>query len=1064
MSFFVSEYFNLPSGAFQGGIDTEVDGDTGYIFQDGTYGYVDTYVDADLAILGCNDALPIEEIRGTAVKYSVKYKVTVLPASDAIYPMLVYDNSVQPILGTLGDASFRMSVYNDAGTYIEQWQYFDTADQQHRWDGAAWQAAGVQSVRNLTLDTWYTIEITYHPEDNTYTFDNGTDTATTTACRINDDRWWLAGDFANTTYGQMELEYITVENITISHDFTLRNALTEEIEDVNDFDGSALILLNSLTTEVSEDLVFKYDILDYIDIDETLHLLFQIGGSSPVSITAPTVVIALDGQDITSKIETWNLRYESFTKIFSCKVRDKDFLKDKGPYVVSDTNFGDTRITVTVDGDSLGSFFWEETGEQVDFDNYGGDIFGRSITANLDIPYSAKVNTIYETAISKKDLIDDLCGDLTLSYNIIDTIIPANTYSVRDKSKIAIIKEVANSGGGVVHTDSDDTIIIEYATKQDSVKLITSSQIIQPTYNMVSPDGNDQVEVFGYTDDNLSGNWPKVRIESSKSNLLSNGVDSLILTGYINNPDGSRVDIEDFTDEEATPSTANKISVGSTIKRVEGIWVDSGGSHGALITKPYTWDGNTIITTGDMAKVQHLVSYTGGETCSFAVDQLADLSETTVLIENGKAETELRASDGGGGFISCDLAYKGIEDTLLITLDDPTIGGIAAQADPSSVDFLGESTITARVIDNHGNSAPDGTTVTFEIVEGSGSVTASAVTTTSTITEEVISTSQIKISVRSPIDTLTSVYLVVDGVPQTAKNFATGATTSGSSIELSEVLSDKVQNLVQVIYESGGTAQVTFTAASIGERNFISCLVGAEDVLVWVDVNIGSGGSTGISGGGGFTSSWLALFFSGTWTGSDMETVFYDTKNIVKKDGYGIQVDTTLNEAWSGYENIMGVTLKSASSSIYERVTLEIAAKKSDIVITLFDGTFVSGEGKVRDGTVPLGGITVYIDWRGDGGFEAADLAKYGSNKEDYELSTSREDGKFPFSKGIPNKTVPFYFKGTGIDVGGASVNYDEVITKTITIVNTDNFIGDVTNTYQPVSWDAVVKYRYVRE
>jgi hypothetical protein len=115
MTFFTREYFNLPSNASQEGISTVVE-NNGTIYQDGTWGYIRTYADADVAMFVSETSLTPAEFGNQTIKFSIQYQLTSLNASDALY-FSFCDNATAPAADNTGTIMVAMFLLNTAGTY-----------------------------------------------------------------------------------------------------------------------------------------------------------------------------------------------------------------------------------------------------------------------------------------------------------------------------------------------------------------------------------------------------------------------------------------------------------------------------------------------------------------------------------------------------------------------------------------------------------------------------------------------------------------------------------------------------------------------------------------------------------------------------------------------------------------------------------------------------------------------------------------------------------------------------------------------------------------------------------
>ncbi len=136
MGFFVKEYFNLPDGYFQESINTAVAG-SGSVYQDGTYGYIQTSANADAAIIVSDESLSAAEFFNKAITFSLSYQLTSLPDGDSLSLM---QDSKQRYTSRRSIRSVITSYYcrltRTGATYYERWYYYDASATLRTYDGA----------------------------------------------------------------------------------------------------------------------------------------------------------------------------------------------------------------------------------------------------------------------------------------------------------------------------------------------------------------------------------------------------------------------------------------------------------------------------------------------------------------------------------------------------------------------------------------------------------------------------------------------------------------------------------------------------------------------------------------------------------------------------------------------------------------------------------------------------------------------------------------------------------------------------------------------------------------
>jgi hypothetical protein len=314
LSFFLKENFNLPNGAFQDGIDTATAAG-GTVYQDGTYGYIKTYADADAAIVVSEDSLSTRDYANTPIKISISYQLTSLPASDNIRVFVLTQKATQPAIGSLGNPRLTLWLRNNAGVYNEYWTYYNGVTD-YSWKQSTglwvtpWAAASLVRVINLT--TTYTLTVTIHPDTGLITITNGVQTATTGAfTKSTDPFWWYLGDDeAAGSYGQLPLDYIYVEDITHRNRFSIVNSFTSAYKK-----SPILTILNNLTTRYRDSFTLKNSILDHTPYRSDFTLLNNIGVEGQL--------IYLDGSWVTRNIKGKQLQNAARVEIDGLDVSDK---------------------------------------------------------------------------------------------------------------------------------------------------------------------------------------------------------------------------------------------------------------------------------------------------------------------------------------------------------------------------------------------------------------------------------------------------------------------------------------------------------------------------------------------------------------------------------------------------------------------------------------------------------------------------------------------------------------------------------------------------------------------
>jgi len=522
------------------------------------------------------------------------------------------------------------------------------------------------------------------------------------------------------------------------------------------------------------------------------------------------------------------------------------------------------------------------------------------MTALLDRPYSENLQTLYDETTTKSAVVGDLAAakGITLVWNMPDATLTPGALACDDESPHSVIKKLVEAGGGLVYTDRSDNLICAYkdyeTTGKTPVFSLTSGDIVSISQSRTVPTGENQITVEGYTDTSITEGWAQISIVSSKDKLKSNGYDSCPITATVRNEDLSIPDVELIEEEEATPANNDHYEI-SVSKMID---VDGGGvveikkqSDSSVVAGPYEIldDGYTIRVTTAMADTTYLVTYYGGETVTFSVDEHADISPAEVLVKKGRAQATLRASPGSGDATVSANYLDAQTAQCTVTIADPRVGQIDMSADPSSVGIGETSTVKIQVLDSDGFPAQNGLYVDLYVIgygqnaDYAGVVTpTSATTTTEEITDggiengqynPIYPVSEIEVSTQYQISSLISIYRYENGEPYTDVNYADGATVDGNTITLATPLPSSVTPL-QVTYECTGIAIATFsypsyrTVPTTSITNLVVGQCGGEtgSCFITIESPYGSGGGSGGSGGGSgnYGSGKVNLIVKGT--------------------------------------------------------------------------------------------------------------------------------------------------------------------------------------------------------
>lgn len=954
-------------------------------------------------------------------------------------------------------------VYNNAGTYYEIWGYTNGANAYYwKQSTTAWVTpyALASFVRAINLITTRTVTITINPATGCASFSNATQSATTgVISRGTTPYWWYLGDEETaSSYGQLLLDYIYVEDIGVRNRFTLRNCLTSAYRK-----SPILTILNNLTTQHRDSFTLKNSILDHTPYRSDFTLLNNIGVEGQLIYLDGAWVtrnikgkqlqnacrVEIDGLDVSDKVNDWSIDYDDqvICKTVSVTVKDRAFAQSIKLRKYNDSTFDDARLEIIdVDGYSLGEFLIDDKSENAASKSYSCTLSGRSMTALLDKPYSDRLNTLYDEATTKLEVVGDLATDksLTVEWGIPDSILPIGALTADDEPPMSIIKKVVEAGGGLVYTNREDHIVCAYKDYETigktPVMSLASGDIVSISTSRMVPDGENSVEVSGYEDMAITGGWATVTLASSKSRLNSNGYDSCILTARCWNEDNSIPTVTLISEEEQTPARNDhyEISVSYMIDTEGGGVVQiKKKSDSSVVAGPYEIldDKRTIRVGTAMDDTDYQITYWGGETVTFSVDNYADVSPSEVLIKDGKAQTTLRASAGGGGWAVCSADFLDAQTAKVnVQIADARVGSINMSADPSTVNVGGTSTIKIAVLDSEGYAAQNGLVVQlsvsdqYDVADYTGNVTpASVTTTTETITDgtpesPTYSTNEITVTTEFPITALTSIYRYIGGAAYTDVNYASGATFDGNTITLATPL-PLPDTPLTIVYTAGGMATATYVYPSTNETplegrfNYVRGFCG-EYGSCRVEIRGPQGNNSEDPRNG--SNQIYYIEFAGKFTpggNSNGQQRFSKTISWMSNDVEpSVRTSQATSDITGGVIAAWNVSKFSNSGPTLVELTMQANTIFYSYDSQMSDGS-VSGKRLVidEDTRKPIYNATVDIDWSG--------LGTYADGADETGLKTGI-DGIFYFEKGKAGETHNIRITKSGYDT----------LTSTITI------------------------------
>lgn len=169
----------------------------------------------------------------------------------------------------------------------------------------------------------------------------------------------------------------------------------------------------------------------------------------------------------------------------SVEIPPKDFARIKNKLAVGRGN--EPLISVTINGYDF-VIIAEEQSRNRQFVGHSHSLGGRSVTARLGADYAlAQGNNgsngndtgMLELDNYASQIIDEQLDGLSISvehYDMIDWLVPANQYSIAEKTPIAVIADVAKAGGGFVASHpSQPTIDLRRKWKHYAWEMATAT-------------------------------------------------------------------------------------------------------------------------------------------------------------------------------------------------------------------------------------------------------------------------------------------------------------------------------------------------------------------------------------------------------------------------------------------------------------------------------------------------------------------------------------------------------------------------------------------------------------
>ncbi len=213
-----------------------------------------------------------------------------------------------------------------------------------------------------------------------------------------------------------------------------------------------------------------------------------------------------------------------FAKTVSVTVKDRAYAQSIQTRKFSDSDFDTARIDIIdANGYSLGEFLIENKSENAAHKSYSCTLSGRSMTALLDIPFSERLQTLYDEATGKYAVVSALATakSLTTTWGIPDAPLPIGALACDDEPPISVIKKIVEAGGGLVYTDRSDNLVCAYKDFETAGKTpvvsISSGDIVSISQSRTVPNGENQVTVEGFMDTSITDGWAQISASRHRS-------------------------------------------------------------------------------------------------------------------------------------------------------------------------------------------------------------------------------------------------------------------------------------------------------------------------------------------------------------------------------------------------------------------------------------------------------------------------------------------------------------------------------------------------------------------
>jgi hypothetical protein len=207
-------------------------------------------------------------------------------------------------------------------------------------------------------------------------------------------------------------------------------------------------------------------------INKTLPALNAIGSIGQTTIY-PTIVawdIILDGASIKNKIQDLSIQISEFNmhNSFSFNSIDPKLYQTCNP----ENDRGTHRITITVGARTFYFLVEQRTGNRDLF-----SVFGRSLTALLDAPFSDILDYTLSSPDSASNVAQDIADTLTVDYDIDDFILP-DDFSFNG-IRIEGLNLICNTLGAVLRSKDNGDVLLRYLLPVRPVDLSAATPVIE---------------------------------------------------------------------------------------------------------------------------------------------------------------------------------------------------------------------------------------------------------------------------------------------------------------------------------------------------------------------------------------------------------------------------------------------------------------------------------------------------------------------------------------------------------------------------------------------------------